>query len=686
MKLISFGACILVAIVLGDFCAFLSADAQNASLTVEPAASDFGAHDIGTTTPKTLVVRNNGAAPADVSITLSGKTPNDFSWSSACLSNLPLGSKCDVSVFFSPLSITKPEGREVQLVISDGRGTPQTVKLMGSATQNLGVSPTSLNFEGHLVGTLRAPRTLVVTNYSESTLTGIAVSVTGDFTENHVKCEKIAPGASCAISVAFSPKVPGFTNGSLTVTADQSSIGKLPRVVLLQGNALTQCNVVALSFWSQSVWLVVLIAGLYFLGLVLVRWHMIAKPARAQLVTEINAVRSRLIAETAGLSKSAELDGRVARIHYLLDWALYPFKNKHFPVAKKDDGNEQSYLPGWFPWYTRLFNALFWPRGQELAGWSCAHEAELELVALLSAERVRARMETAEQQLRMLNTPGALSLADHLHDAVSGASSSVPLERWRALLAEALSLIYERGDTDYFQLAAWHSKMIWLVGCALLFIFALAATLQNAILLLLGAVGGLLSRLARTISSAEVANDYGASWGALFLSPLSGALSAWGGILLIILGLKFNILGTAVNVDWCNPYDPATLAIALLFGFSERLFDGVASQIENKFLRTAPPTPPPSSNKTAPSIVSLDPPKASIGKPVTFTVRGANFLSGSAATVTDERGNPAPAKLEFQDSTTVLVTATLTGEKAFTSILTITNPAKQSATFRFDVV
>jgi len=62
---------------------------------------------------------------------------------------------------------------------------------------------------------------------------------------------------------------------------------------------------------------------------------------------------------------------------------------------------------------------------QELAGWSCAHEAELELVALLSAERVRARMETAEQQLRMLNTPGALSLADHLHDAVSGASSSV---------------------------------------------------------------------------------------------------------------------------------------------------------------------------------------------------------------------------------------------------------------------
>jgi len=63
------------------------------------------------------------------------------------------------------------------------------------------------------------------------------------------------------------------------------------------------------------------------------------------------------------------------------------------------------------------------------------------------------------------------------------------------LLIEALAIIYDRGDTDYFQLASWHSKMIWLVGCALLFIVALAVTLQNAILLLMGGVGGLLSRL-----------------------------------------------------------------------------------------------------------------------------------------------------------------------------------------------
>jgi hypothetical protein len=126
-------------------------------------------------------------------------------------------------------------------------------------------------------------------------------------------------------------------------------------------------------------------------------------------------------------------------------------------------------------------------------------------------------METAEQRLREFKTPAATSLADLLHTATSSPALPVPLDRWRALLAEALAALYEHGDRAYFELASWHSKMMWLVGSALLLIFALAATLQNAVLLLLGAVGGLLSRLARTVSSADTANDYGATWGALFL-------------------------------------------------------------------------------------------------------------------------------------------------------------------------
>ena len=674
---------LLIVVVLGVFSAPCVAQAQGSpGITVQPTTIPFGAHDIGTTTPKALLVWNNSTASVNLAITISGDNPNDFSWKSTCLSNLPPNGKCEVSVLFSPLTIAKPEDRRAQLAVSNGNLAASPVSLTGSAFQNLGVSSPSLSFDEQLVNTPSAPRSLVLTNYSDFTLSSLTVTVAGDFTEDHATCNKITPGASCAISVVFAPKHPGAASGSLTVSADQAALGKLPRLVSLQGNGLTRCKAVSCAWRSLSLW-VIIIGGLYFAGLVLVRWHMIAKPARAQLVAEISAVRSRLMTEIAGLPSTPASNARAERIRYLLDVALYPFKHKRFPFDKDANSNELSLVPGWFPWYTRLFNALFWPRGQELAGWSCLHEAELLLVELLPLERVRARMETAEQELREMKTPTSLALADRLHDTASSASANT-LDRAHALLAEALSLIYERGDTDYSQLAVWHSKMIWLVGCALLFICALAATMQNAIFLLLGAVGGLLSRLTRTVRAADVANDYGASWGALFLSPLSGALSAWGGILLIVLALKLNILGSAVKVEWCDPYDPATLAIALLFGFSERLFDRIASQIEDKVLKTPPTGPAAPGSSPAPTISSLDPPKATFGKPVPFTVRGANFQSGATATVTDENGKPTTAKLEFKDAATVVVSATVTGAKAFTSTLTITNPDKQVATREFE--
>jgi hypothetical protein len=571
-----------------------------------------------------------------------------------------------------------PQSGSSELVTVASKGVSPTPQI-------LQLSATTINFGGQTVNTSSAPRSVVVTNSSDSTVRSLTVVTSGEFTENHDGCDNILPGASCPISVTFTPNVPGTTSGALTVAADHAVVADSPRVVELQGNAVIGCNTAPFSLLSWRSWLPLLIAGAYFLGLVLVRWHMIAKPARAQLIVQINAVRSRLVAESSGVAESDHQDARIERINYLLDWALYPFKNRHFPVDKNAEGKEKSLVPGWLPWHTRFFNALFWPRGQELAGWSCTHEAELLLLELLPPERVRARMETAEQQLRLQDKPVSTACADRIHEALNSSAAPAALERGRALLTEALNIIYDKGDSDYFQFAVWHGKMIWLVGCALLFILSLAVTLQNGILLLFGAVGGLLSRLARTVQASEVSNDYGASWGSLFLSPLSGALSAWGGILLIVLGRQFNILGGALKVDWCDPYDPATLAIALLFGFSERLFDGLASQIQEKVVKGSTDAPSQPSGP-APTITSLDPPNAKLGRLLTIAAKGSNFVSGATASVTDRHGNSSPVKLEYTDASTVLLTATLTGEEPYTSTLTIANPDKQSAKFRFDVL
>ena len=179
--------------------------------------------------------------------------------------------------------------------------------------------------------------------------------------------------------------------------------------------------------------------------------------------------------------------------------------------------------------------------------------------------------------------------ADQMKRIESALSDPVPetLGRWQALLAEALVLIDGDVDDRFYQTTGWHNKLIWLVGCGLLLLVGLGLVFENGVLLLVGAVGGLLSRLQRTIEKADVPTDYGATWGALFLSPLTGALTAWGGILLIVLGVNLNIFGTALNLLWNDPYNPTTLALALAFGFSERWFSGLIDTVQSKVVAPA---------------------------------------------------------------------------------------------------
>lgn len=924
-----------------------SCEAQTTSSTISLNPLDtmpFGDHDIGTATPQLLTATNDGDAQMDLLVSISGKNPGDFSSGGKCLNGLKPKNSCQVTVVFAPTTIGQDNGEErtATLRVTNNNGEHEDVTLTGRAFQNLNISPSLLKFEGQVGAASSTAANVRLTNYTNSTVNGITVTATGDFTENHADCSTpLVPGGSCGILITFSPKQVGETSGSLTITANLSNLAGLPRSVSLFGEGLNRCkNKFAFRTWDF--WLIPIISGLYFLGLVLVRWHMIAKPARAQLVAEVEAVRARAVAETGGRPDSVELNERLARIHFVLDLAIYPFRYKRFPINPASQGRRATPLipplappMQWGP--TRFFNALFWTRGHELAGWGLIHEAELQLVALLRAESVRARLGTAEQELRDMSTPLALALADQVResltsgedlvveqarqllqqfqrlvkpmsvisaargawhadlrrrllnslqqfsawaqkntapaatadecrsrlqelpqatptlqrlkndlgesldpaslpselqsllteffgkliDAINGVPAAValdscnqslamlaalgteanglskklndldpldqakayqsvlelcksqgslvsamtqvtmsslpnallhdllaalqrqdelikrinegapvgnaaelgncrdlvlqlakspplpadlldridnlllravpePLERWRALLVEALSLIYDSRDTDFSQLATWHNKMMWLVGCALLLMFALAVTVGNAVLLLIGAVGGLLSRLTRTTAAADVPNDYGATWGSLFLSPLTGALSAWGGILLIILGVKLNILGVALDLDWCNPFGPLALAIALLFGFSERLFDSVTDQVQDKLLKSSPSSPAPTttapvSAAPAPKIISISPTSATIGKEVQLTIRGANFQRGAAASVTKDTGDPSPAKLNFNDATSITVTCTPSGTKAFNATLTITNPDKQVATAKLDV-
>ena len=115
-------------------------------------------------------------------------------------------------------------------------------------------------------------------------------------------------------------------------------------------------------------------------------------------------------------------------------------------------------------------------------------------------------------------------------------------------------------------------------------ICALSATfLAHSSFFLLGALGGLLSRMQRMLTREKVAVDYGQSWITLFLSPVTGALAGWTGVLLVSVAVDWGVLGSLfAKVHWDQPDQVLTLATALLFGISERLLMGVVEGLEKK--------------------------------------------------------------------------------------------------------
>ena len=298
---------------------------------------------------------------------------------------------------------------------------------------------------------------------------------------------------------------------------------------------------------------------LFLASIWLVRWHNIARPNRELLKAEIQKAAVRFENET-GAAPAAYLQG-------LLTAATDSMK--------------------WHPWHT-TWDFLFWSRGQEITGWSRIHEFQTASIGLLATaspvETIRARLQAIELDLIDSDKTHAKTIAGNIKDALE-TKPPLGVEVLRALLVEAATYANDEDVNECAQLVGWQTKAVWLagVGCSLLVVLAYAV--GNPVLFIAGASGGYLSRLGRTLKRADVPTDYGASWTTLFLSPIVGALSGWFGILLIVVlaDSKMQVLGAAFQaVKRCCPLAPFTLGLAFALGFSERLFDGIISSLEDK--------------------------------------------------------------------------------------------------------
>jgi len=181
-------------------------------------------------TPKKVMLQNIGTKP--ISIT-SVKSTGDFQVKDGCGPTLSPGSSCALRVTFLPKTSGNLRG-EITLLDS-ASSKPQVVLLSGVSTA-LKVTPSQISFGNQKVGTTSQPQQIAVTNESSATVTITAIQTGGndnnDFHQTNNCGSQLNAGASCNISVTFSPRKSGTRTGNVNFTlAGEPS----PRYAVLVG-------------------------------------------------------------------------------------------------------------------------------------------------------------------------------------------------------------------------------------------------------------------------------------------------------------------------------------------------------------------------------------------------------------------------------------------------------------------
>ena len=114
-------------------------------------------------------------------------------------------------------------------------GAPPAVTVMLSAAFGA-VSPASLNFGSQGVGTTSAAQTITISNPSNVSFDIASLAASANFSQTNTCGASLAPGASCAASVAFTPAAAALETGSITVT-DGAKVS--PLVIPLSGTGVS---------------------------------------------------------------------------------------------------------------------------------------------------------------------------------------------------------------------------------------------------------------------------------------------------------------------------------------------------------------------------------------------------------------------------------------------------------------
>jgi hypothetical protein len=205
----------------------LSGSGEGAALSFTPSNVQFGNVLFpGATSVRNVTVINTG------NVTLTGLSfaPTDPALSidaSQCTGSLKASESCVVTLQYAPTA-AGPFSTGMQ-VASDNAGSP-VVTGSGRAVP-LTVSPSALTFPATWVGESAADQSVTVTNQDTVALALNGVSVTtgqSSYNQSNNCGASLAAGASCTISVRFTPGGSGPRTGTITAAAFGSTLFTVP--------------------------------------------------------------------------------------------------------------------------------------------------------------------------------------------------------------------------------------------------------------------------------------------------------------------------------------------------------------------------------------------------------------------------------------------------------------------------
>jgi hypothetical protein len=201
------------------------------TVTLSRTSLTFATQVVFTTSAaQTVTLNNTGLGILTISkIAVTGP----FTQTNTCGTQVAAGGSCTFSVKFKPTTSGTLTGSVS--ITDNASGSPQKIALSGTGT-DIQLTPTSLNFGNQPVGTKSTAKKITLSNKASVSVSVTSISITGtnkkDFAETNTCGTTVKAGASCTITVTFTPSADGQRTADVSV---DDNGGGSPQTVGLSG-------------------------------------------------------------------------------------------------------------------------------------------------------------------------------------------------------------------------------------------------------------------------------------------------------------------------------------------------------------------------------------------------------------------------------------------------------------------